>query len=591
MGMKKTFTTACSIFLFFLGTAFAQQVAGERELPLFYTPGADLDVLLDIDVEEGNEPNGLIINETPPSGWSILESDPPFESVVDGTYKWIFYGGNVNDSIIAYTVSVPSTSSGEQVFSGKLKYNDSLGFGIEEDVSGDTSILTATPSQIAVAPPALDFGTDTTALVFTVTNTGGPNLAWNAETTQGWLSITRTSGILGSGEAEIITANVDRSALAVGTHLGSINFTSTGGNATIPVTMIVGELTPVQSFQAFPSLGGILLVWENPVNYTGTIIFRRIGSPMTGDPQNGIYYGIPGNPDGYLSTVGGGTCLFKDSTGASMLFDDIDTDLTVYYRIYSYSDLNYSTGLFASSTPTEILDTGVITNFLTDYGFEILGTGTPMDNFEALITAGSLTGTLPANLDFGYVADPTLAPEHPGLKGFANIYGLAAGDLEILPGMAMELVIPVYQADLDAAGAARIRDLRVYQWNSNTKAWTRLEVVDTETTDLDDPVGFITVEVTELGELNYFALGTAILVPGGSSGCFIATAAYGTDMAEEVVALKRFRDERLEKNAAGRAFIRWYYRHSPPAADFIRGKNVLKATVRVGLKPLIWLVK
>ena len=60
-------------------------------------------------------------------------------------------------------------------------------------------------------------------------------------------------------------------------------------------------------------------------------------------------------------------------------------------------------------------------------------------------------------------------------------------------------------------------------------------------------------------------------------------------MAEEVISLKRFRDRHLMKNTAGKAFVRWYYRHSPPVANFIRDKNLLKAAVRTGLKPLLWL--
>jgi hypothetical protein len=591
--MNKMVLAISTAFLFLTGSIFAQQVTGERELPDFYTPGANLEVLLNINVEEGNAPNGVIINETPPSGWSILEANPPFESMVSGTYKWVFWGASVVDTIITYTVSVPSTSSGEQVFNGKVKYNDSTGNPVDNDITGDTSILTSIPSQIAVAPPSLDFGTTTTFLEFTVSNTGGPDLIWEAETTQGWLTITRTNGTLGSGEFETITANVDRTGLAVGTHLGNINFTSNGGNATVPVTLIVGEVSPVKSFSVYPAIGGNLLVWENPDNYTGTIIFRRIGAPMTADPQNGTPYGIPGNPDGYPSSVGGGDCILKDNSGLFFFFDEIDTDLTVYYRIYSYSDINYSDELQGNSTPSDTLLTGTIYNFSTDYNFLVMGSDTPMDGFEAIIPADSLIGTLPADIGLGYI-DPLLAPAHPGLLGFANVYGLSAIGTELFPGQTIQVKIPVYQEDIDNLGVCDdIDDLNVYQWNSNTRVWTELTVLDTEETGIDAPVGYITAEVTELGDINYFALGILEIIRGGGGGgfCFIATAAYGTEMAKEVVVLKRFRDEHLLKNSAGRAFVRWYYRHSPPVADFIRDKGILKAAVRVGLKPLLWIIR
>ena len=77
--------------------------------------------------------------------------------------------------------------------------------------------------------------------------------------------------------------------------------------------------------------------------------------------------------------------------------------------------------------------------------------------------------------------------------------------------------------------------------------------------------------------------------PGSGGGCFIATAVYGTEMAVEVISLKRFRDNFLMKRRLGRAFVRWYYRHSPPVADFIRNRGIMKATVRIGLKPLVWI--
>ncbi len=81
---------------------------------------------------------------------------------------------------------------------------------------------------------------------------------------------------------------------------------------------------------------------------------------------------------------------------------------------------------------------------------------------------------------------------------------------------------------------------------------------------------------------------------GGSSGkggCFIATAAYGTPMAQEVRYLRAFRDEYLMTNAAGKQFVKFYYSVSPPIADFIREHESLRTVVRVGLTPLVALSK
>ena len=69
--------------------------------------------------------------------------------------------------------------------------------------------------------------------------------------------------------------------------------------------------------------------------------------------------------------------------------------------------------------------------------------------------------------------------------------------------------------------------------------------------------------------------------------CFIATAAYGTPLAEEIEVLRQFRDEYLLTNPPGRLFVSVYYRSSPPLADFIDDHPALKPMVRTGLSPAV----
>ena len=74
-------------------------------------------------------------------------------------------------------------------------------------------------------------------------------------------------------------------------------------------------------------------------------------------------------------------------------------------------------------------------------------------------------------------------------------------------------------------------------------------------------------------------------------GCFIATAAYGSDMAREVQVLREFRGRWLMTNAPGRAFVGFYYRNSPPIAELIRDRDGARAAVRIGLSPLVWSIE
>ena len=91
--------------------------------------------------------------------------------------------------------------------------------------------------------------------------------------------------------------------------------------------------------------------------------------------------------------------------------------------------------------------------------------------------------------------------------------------------------------------------------------------------------------------LTWFGIGVGSA--GGSSGsnsasgCFIATAAYGSYFEKHVQILRNFRDAYLMTNDLGRAFVGFYYRHSPAIADVIARHDSLRAAVRLGLAPVI----
>jgi len=77
---------------------------------------------------------------------------------------------------------------------------------------------------------------------------------------------------------------------------------------------------------------------------------------------------------------------------------------------------------------------------------------------------------------------------------------------------------------------------------------------------------------------------------GGSSGCFIATAAYGSYLHPQVVILRDFRDNYLLSNPPGRALTAAYYKLSPPLAALIARDETLRYSVRLFLAPLIYAV-
>jgi len=80
--------------------------------------------------------------------------------------------------------------------------------------------------------------------------------------------------------------------------------------------------------------------------------------------------------------------------------------------------------------------------------------------------------------------------------------------------------------------------------------------------------------------------------PLKKSGCFIATAVCGSELASEVILLSRFRDDVLLQSQIGRLFVRLYYWCSPQPARLIAGNEVLRKLARLLLiRPIVQAVK
>jgi N-acetylneuraminic acid mutarotase len=122
----------------------------------------------------------------------------------------------------------------------------------------------------------------------------------------------------------------------------------------------------------------------------------------------------------------------------------------------------------------------------------------------------------------------------------------------------------------DESGVGNESNLKLFHWSG--AHW------DDVTTWVDTDNNIVYGEV---GALSWFFIGESV------TGCFIATAAYGTPMAEEIQILREFRDEYLLTNPVGQVLVGFYYRVSPPMADFITEHPSLKPIVRALLAPAV----
>jgi len=103
-------------------------------------------------------------------------------------------------------------------------------------------------------------------------------------------------------------------------------------------------------------------------------------------------------------------------------------------------------------------------------------------------------------------------------------------------------------------------------------------VPENDLIETDSPVrGFSSCENTD----------ASVLAGPDGSGCFIATAAYGSRLDPHLESLRVFRDRFMMTNRPGRALVRFYYRRSPALADFIADRDWLRAVVRGLLTPVV----
>ena len=74
---------------------------------------------------------------------------------------------------------------------------------------------------------------------------------------------------------------------------------------------------------------------------------------------------------------------------------------------------------------------------------------------------------------------------------------------------------------------------------------------------------------------------------GNVDACFVATAAYGSVLEQDVDMLRRFRDRYLRSHATGEILVTGYYTFGPALARMIAPSDTLRRAARASLAPLV----
>ncbi|MCL0067112.1 carboxypeptidase-like regulatory domain-containing protein [Thermodesulfovibrionales bacterium] len=181
--------------------------------------------------------------------------------------------------------------------------------------------------------------------------------------------------------------------------------------------------------------------------------------------------------------------------------------------------------------------------------------------------------TAPTGILKGNIILPTGYDYFP--EGWAIIYAFNEAYPIVMPladAIALPGHTPTYKFRNLPAGTYT---LKVYKRGVTSLVYTGVTVTAGQTTTKDI----------------VFAPGVDPAPADDANGCFIATAAFGTPLAEEIDILREFRDEHLLTNELGQKFVAFYNRHSPALAEFIAEREAAKKVVRVALWPLVKIVE
>ncbi len=292
--MKKYSMVGMVLVVLLLGvsTAAATVAATDtvtRTLPETVSPGDTATVSLTINFDDQSAVDRLVITETVPAGWGIVDASDSGILATPGKVSWIIIGmlgGTIppNGTVFTYNVTVPSNASGTYPFSGIYGTNTA---GTNLNVSGDADITvgdvdtitrtlpeTVFPGDNATVSLAIDFGNQSAVYMFVIAET--VPAGWEIVNASNCGILTRSGkvlwiiiGMLGGTipqDGAVFTYNVTVPSDASGTY---------------PFSGVYGTNTAGTNLDILGDANITIDTYDPPTLETYTITNRTIAPPQT----------------------------------------------------------------------------------------------------------------------------------------------------------------------------------------------------------------------------------------------------------------------------------------------------------------------
>jgi hypothetical protein len=164
-----------------------------------------------------------------------------------------------------------------------------------------------------------------------------------------------------------------------------------------------------------------------------------------------------------------------------------------------------------------------------------------------------------------------IAPGDDGLVGKVRGYDLRIQVGEDITADTFDAATPILTEMVPAPGGA-IQELEVPNLLFETEYVVAIRAYD---------------DCRNTGPITTLRFTTLPRGVGEVDACFIATAAYGSAMARDVELLRRFRDQALRRTVLGELAVEAYYTFGPALSGVIGESELLRATARGFLAPLV----